>query len=65
MEHPEAWSFGRYKLRDVEIRGLTYFRIGQPPWAVPKSIDKPTAGGVRFSGALPCLVTFENAAVLP
>ena len=27
MEHDEAWSFGRYRLNNVPIRGLTYFRI--------------------------------------
>lgn len=27
MEHPEPWSFGRYRLNDVPIQGLTYFRI--------------------------------------
>jgi hypothetical protein len=27
MEHPEAWSFGRYELNELRIEGLTYFRI--------------------------------------
>lgn len=27
MEHPDAWSFGHYKLNDIPIQGLTYFRI--------------------------------------
>jgi hypothetical protein len=27
MEHPESWSFGRYKLNEVPIEGLIYFRI--------------------------------------
>jgi hypothetical protein len=27
MERPEAWSFGRYKLNEVPIEGMTYFRI--------------------------------------
>ena len=27
LEHPEAWSFGRYEIDGREIRGLTYFRI--------------------------------------
>lgn len=27
MNRPEAWSFGRYNVRNVPIRGLTYFRI--------------------------------------
>ena len=27
QDHPDDWSFGRYKLGDVEIRSLTYFRI--------------------------------------
>ena len=26
----ESWSFGRYKLGDVPIEGLTYFRINHP-----------------------------------
>ncbi len=31
MDRPEHWSFGRYKLSDVPIRGLTYFRIDKAP----------------------------------
>ena len=31
MERPEFWSFGRYKLRDLPIEGLTYFRINRTP----------------------------------
>ena len=27
MQHPESWSFGHYKLNEVPIEGLTYFRI--------------------------------------
>jgi hypothetical protein len=27
MDHPDTWSFGRYKLNDIPIEGLTYFRI--------------------------------------
>lgn len=30
MEHDETWSFGRYKLNDIPIEGLTYFRIARP-----------------------------------
>ena len=30
MEHEEAWSFGRYRLGDMPIEGLTYFRIKNP-----------------------------------
>lgn len=30
MEHDETWAFGRYKLGDVPIEGLTYFRIDGP-----------------------------------
>lgn len=30
MEHDDTWSFGRYKLGNVPIEGLTYFRI-EPP----------------------------------
>lgn len=29
-EHDETWSFGRFKLNDVPIKGLTYFRITLP-----------------------------------
>ena len=27
MNRPEKWAFGRYKLKDVNIEGMTYFRI--------------------------------------
>jgi hypothetical protein len=27
MEHEEVWGFGRYKLGNIPIEGLTYFRI--------------------------------------
>ena len=30
MEHEEWWSFGRYKLGNIPIDGLTYFRIDKP-----------------------------------
>jgi len=30
MEHKEVWSFGRYRLGDIPIEGLTYFRIDRP-----------------------------------
>ena len=30
MEHDKVWSFGRYKLGDIPIEGLTYFRINPP-----------------------------------
>lgn len=30
MERPDYWSFGRYKLRDVPIEGMTYFKIDKP-----------------------------------
>lgn len=30
MEHEEVWAFGRYKLGDIPIEGLTYFRIDRP-----------------------------------
>ena len=30
LEHDEVWSFGRYKLGDIPIEGLTYFRINKP-----------------------------------
>lgn len=33
MEHKEVWSFGKYKLGEVPIEGMTYFRIDKPdPW---------------------------------
>ena len=28
MERPERWSFGRYKIGDLEIGSITYFRLG-------------------------------------
>jgi hypothetical protein len=30
LDHEEFWSFGHYKLGDVPIAGLTYFRISPP-----------------------------------
>lgn len=30
LEHDDVWAFGRYKLGDVPIEGLTYFRIDPP-----------------------------------
>ena len=30
MEHDECWSFGHYKLNNIPIDGLTYFRIDEP-----------------------------------
>ena len=30
MKHDVIWSFGRYKLNEVPIAGLTYFRIDNP-----------------------------------
>ncbi len=30
MEHDDAWAFGRYKLGETPIEGLTYFRIDNP-----------------------------------
>ncbi len=27
LEHAEVWSFGRYEINGLPIRGLTYFRI--------------------------------------
>ena len=27
MERPEAWAFGKYKLNNIPIEGMTYFRI--------------------------------------
>lgn len=30
MKRPDAWSFGRYKLNEVPIEGLTYFRVDIP-----------------------------------
>ena len=30
MDHEEVWAFGRYKLGDIPIEGLTYFRIDRP-----------------------------------
>lgn len=31
MEHPDAWSFGRYSRGNVPIEGMTYFRIQNQP----------------------------------
>lgn len=28
MDHPERWSFGRYDVDGIPIKGMTYFRIG-------------------------------------
>lgn len=30
MQHDETWSFGRYKLGNIDIKGLTYFRVHLP-----------------------------------
>lgn len=30
MEHDEWWSFTRLQLGDIQIEGLTYFRINKP-----------------------------------
>ncbi len=30
MEHDKTWSFGRYRLNDIPIEGLTYFEITIP-----------------------------------
>lgn len=30
MDHEQVWAFGRYKLGDIPIEGLTYFRIDKP-----------------------------------
>ncbi|MBC7805150.1 MAG: hypothetical protein H7145_03265 [Akkermansiaceae bacterium] len=30
MERPEAWAFGRYKMNEIPIEGMTYFRIELP-----------------------------------
>lgn len=30
LEHQETWAFGRYKLGEIPIEGLTYFRINVP-----------------------------------
>ncbi len=27
MEHKEKWGFGKYKLNDIPIKGMTYFRV--------------------------------------
>jgi hypothetical protein len=29
--HEQTWGFGRYKLGDVPIEGMTYFRLRNPP----------------------------------
>lgn len=31
MEHPDTWAFGRYEKDGVPIKGLTYFKIANPP----------------------------------
>ena len=31
MEHPDVWGFGRVPVRGVEIQGMTYFRLPDPP----------------------------------
>jgi hypothetical protein len=31
MEHHDTWGFGRYAKDGVPIRGLTYFKIANPP----------------------------------
>lgn len=30
MDHDETWTFGRYKVGELPIEGLTYFRIDDP-----------------------------------
>jgi hypothetical protein len=30
MERPETWAFGRYKLNEIKIEGMTYFRVDMP-----------------------------------
>jgi hypothetical protein len=30
MERDDHWSFGRYKKGDIDIKGMTYFRINNP-----------------------------------
>ena len=30
MKHEKVWSFGRYALNDIPIKGLTYFQIDKP-----------------------------------
>ena len=30
MDRPEAWTFGRYALKDIKIEGMTYFQIDAP-----------------------------------
>ena len=29
--HDEVWSFGRYNKGEIPIKGLTYFKLGNPP----------------------------------
>ena len=36
MERPERWSFGRYKIGDLEIRSITYFRLGDSAGAASR-----------------------------
>lgn len=30
QDHPDTWSFGRYKLNKLPIKGMTYFRVHLP-----------------------------------
>jgi len=31
QEHPDVWAFGRYEKNGIQINGLTYFKLGNPP----------------------------------
>lgn len=31
MEHEQVWAFGRYEKDGIPIKGLTYFRLANPP----------------------------------
>jgi hypothetical protein len=31
QQHPDVWAFGRYEKDGVPIRGLTYFKLDNPP----------------------------------
>jgi len=32
MDNPDVvWGFGRYRINDVDIRGMTYFIVSNPP----------------------------------
>ncbi len=31
LDHDQVWSFGRYEKDGIPIRGLTYFRLENPP----------------------------------